>query len=178
MKKLIMFVMVLAISAPSLADDLNPPDWAGAPGTIYGIWNFDEESPSGDTGDPSIRDDYPEEGEMVPHDTHPEPEEMTEDSDTEGAHKYMMETWTEGWEWFESYQGRDGVITADVGWEFLMNNFEGSGTKLIRLQITWWPSEEAEFVEWYWSWNDEEGEEEWNGPGSGFICHANDGMYY
>ena len=21
-------------------------------------------------------------------------------------------------------------------------------------------------------------EEEWNGPGSGFICHANDGMYY
>jgi hypothetical protein len=21
-------------------------------------------------------------------------------------------------------------------------------------------------------------EEKWNGPGSGFICHANDGMYY
>ena len=151
--------MVLAISAPSMADDLNPPDWAGAPGTIYGIWNFDEESPSGDTEDPAIRDDYPEEGAMVPHDTHPEPEEMTQTSDTKGAHKYMIESWTEGWSWLEMYEGRDGVITADVGWEFFMNNFEGNGTKLIRLQITWWPSEEADFVQWYWSWNDEDDEE-------------------
>jgi len=63
MKKIIMFVMVLAIAAPALADDLNPPDWAGAPGTIYGSWNFEVEAPSGDTGG---REDYPEEGLMVP----------------------------------------------------------------------------------------------------------------
>ena len=88
MKKLLIFVMVLAISAPSLADDLNLPDWAGAPGTVYGIWNFptdlpdDPEAPYG-----SPYGDYPEEGEMVSHDTHPDPGEYYETIDTQGAHQ-------------------------------------------------------------------------------------------
>jgi hypothetical protein len=136
MKKLIMFVLVFSLSASAFADDLNPPDWAGAPGTIYGIWGFDDEAPSGDIGD---REDYPEEGAMVPHDTHPDPEEFAYTSDTEGAHQYMFQGYTERCTWLETYQGREGVLSAAVGWDFEMYNFEGSGTKLIRLQITSWP---------------------------------------
>ncbi len=146
MKKIIMFVMVLAISAPSLADDLNPPDWAGAPGTIYGIWNFDVEAPSGDTGPATSenREDYPEEGAMVSHAAHDDPCEFTDTSDTEGAHKYMRQDWTEGdWSWSATYQRREGVLSSEEGIGFTLNNFEGSGTKLIRLQITWWPLPEA-----------------------------------
>ncbi len=71
MKKIIMFVMVFAIAAPALADDLNPPDWALGPGTIYGIWGFPSQVGSGQVGD------YPEEGAMVPHATHPDPGEET-----------------------------------------------------------------------------------------------------
>ena len=136
MKQLIMFVLVFAISTFSLGDDLNPPDWAGAPGTIYGIWGFDEEAPSGYIGD---REDYPEEGAMVPHDSHPDPAEFEFTSDTEGAHRYMFQGYTEQCTWLETYQGREGVLSASVGWDFEMYNFEGSGTKLIRLQITSWP---------------------------------------
>ena len=133
--------MVLAISAPALADDLNPPDWAGGPGTIYGIWNFDVKSPSGETGSGAIREDYPEEGAMVPHGVNPDPAEFTETSDPCGAHKYMQQDWTEGagWSWSESFEGRDGVIS-NSGLGFTLNNFEGSGTKLVRAQITWWPA--------------------------------------
>jgi len=142
MKKIIMFVMVLAISAPALADDLNPPDWSCGPGTVYGIWNFDEESPSGDTADPAFREDYPEEGWMEPHDTYPNPEEHTETSDT-GAHQYMMQNYTDGetqdWWWLANYEGRKGVICASMGLGFELNNFPGDSTKLIRVQITWWP---------------------------------------
>jgi len=148
--------MVLAIAAPSLADDLNPPDWAGAPGTIYGIWNFNVESPSGDTDDPAEnRGDYPEEGKMVPHDTNPDPDEHTYTYDTVGAHKYMIQTEAYDWSWLASYEEREGVIFTEEGLGFYMNNFEGDGTKLIRLQITWWPSEEAEFVDWYVGWNND-----------------------
>ena len=145
MKKLVIFVVVFAISTSSLGDDLNPPDWAGAPGTIYGIWGFGEEAPSGDFDN---REDYPEEGAMVPHDSHPDPEEFEFTSDTEGAHRYMFQGYTEGCTWLETYQGREGVLSASVGWDFEMYNFEGSGTKLIRLQITSWP--EGGMIDEFW----------------------------
>ena len=128
-----MFVIVLAISAPALADDLNPPDWALGPGTIYGIWEF----PSEDSGQEG---DYPEVGEMVPHATNPDPEEMTGTSDPdEVAHQYMEVSYTAGATWVESHEGREGVVSH--GMSFWASNFPGACTKLIRLQVTWTGSE-------------------------------------
>jgi len=127
--------MVLAIAAPALADDLNPPDWAIGPGTIYGIWNF----PSADSGQEG---DYPEEGAMEPHATNPDPEELTSTSDPdEFAHQYMEVSYaSDDLEWLESHEGREGVMT-NGGMSFWANNFPGAGTKLIRLQVTWTGSE-------------------------------------
>ncbi len=134
MKKLIMFLMVLTISTPALADDLNPPDWALGPGTIYGIWEF----PSADSGQEG---DYPEVGEMVPHATNPDPEELTSTSDPdEVAHQYMEVSYASGASWLEDHEGREGVVSH--GMSFWANNFfPGEGTKLIRLQVTWTGSE-------------------------------------
>jgi hypothetical protein len=138
MKKLIMFVIVLAISAPALADDLNPPDWALGPGTIYGIWGF----PSADSGQEG---DYPEVGEMVSHATHPDPWELTDTSDPdEVAHQYMGIVYTSGVTWLASHEGREGVVT-DGGMSFGAYNFPGEGTKLIRLQVTWTGTETTMF---------------------------------
>ena len=126
MKKIIMFVMVLAISAPSLADDLNPPYWAGAPGTIYGIWEFPVKLPRG-TGLYHFfpYGDYPEEGEMVPHDTNPDPDEFTATVDTEGAHKHMTATSVEvAPTWKQVHEGREGVLVSPMAFELHVNNFE------------------------------------------------------
>jgi hypothetical protein len=150
MKKIIMFVMVLAISAPALADDLNPPDWAGRPGTIYGIWNFPTELPDGDGEMESFPfGDYPEEGLMVPHETNDDPCEYDETIDTEGvAHQHMMIVWGEhSPKWEESYEGRQGVLLPPSGFSPGSYNFAGNGTMLIRLQMTYFG--EGEIAEFY-----------------------------
>ncbi len=128
--------MVFAISAPALAENLNPPDWAGAPGTIYGIWEFPSAG-SGQVGD------YPEEGAMVPHDTNPDPDELDETIDTEGAHQHMMVVWTYEVSWLASHEGREGVVSG--GMSLGAYNFPGDGTKLIRLQLTYTGSETSFF---------------------------------
>ncbi len=141
MKKIIMFVMVLAISAPSLADDLNPPDWACGPGTVYGIWNFPAKwSGGGGTWEYFPFGDYPEEGKMEPHATHPDPDEFDETLDTEpAAHKHMMVPYVEqAPTWKATYEGRQGVLVGPHGWSLHSYSFRGSGKLLIRLQITWY----------------------------------------
>ena len=150
MKKIIMFVMVLAISAPALADDLNPPDWAGAPGTIYGIWNFPTELPDGDGEMESFPfGDYPEVGLMVPHETNDDPCEYDETIDTEvAAHQHMMIIWGEfSPTWEASYEGRQGVLLPHSGFSPGSYNFSGEGTTLIRLQMTYFG--EGEIAEFY-----------------------------
>ena len=78
MKKLIMFVMVFAIATPALAElgedaDLNPPDWAGAKGTLSGYWDFAEAlwETEGEYRIAPGKDQL-----MVPHATNQDPEEF------------------------------------------------------------------------------------------------------
>jgi len=154
--------MVLAISALSLADDLNPPDWAGAPGTIYGIFGF----PSADSGQIG---DYPEEGGMTSHDTHPDPEEYTNSSDPdEVAHQYMMLNEGGGDSWLASHEGREGVLEVSGGINFGNYNFPGEGSKIIRLQLTYTGSEMEIF------YFDAPPLDEWNGPASDYLIETID----
>ena len=46
MKKVLIALAVVALIAPAaLADDLNPPEWRGAPGSTFQHWNFDGVGP-------------------------------------------------------------------------------------------------------------------------------------
>jgi len=139
MKKIIMFVMVLVISAPALADDLNPPVWAGGPGTIYGIWNFPVEWPGAGYPEAFPYGDYPEEGAMVSHDTNPDPDEYDLTLDPEdAAHQHMAVPYGEiEPTWEADYEGRKGVLVSPMGFSLHSYNFAGSGTMLIQLQMTW-----------------------------------------
>jgi hypothetical protein len=162
MKKIIMFIMVLAISAPALADDLNPPDWAGAPGTIHGIWNF----PSAESGQYG---DYPEEGGMVSHDTHPDPGEYDDEDDPdpgEVAHQHMMINEGGAESWLANHEGREGVVTGEMN--FGNFNFPGEGSKIIRLQLTYTGSE----IEWFYF--DAPPLDEWGGPASDYLVETID----
>ncbi len=159
MKKLIMLLMCFVLCSVAVADDLDPPDWAGAPGTIYGVWGFGVDAPSGDAGWP---DDYPEEGLMTSHDFNPDPEEFGETSDTEGAHQYMINLWAGGEEeesvWHDEhndYPGRQGILEVMM-MSFDMYNFAGDGTKLIRLQVTWAGTKPPELG---WGWEPPETED-------------------
>jgi len=142
--------MVLAISAPALADDLNPPVWSLGPGTIYAIWGFPSKVGSGQVGD------FPEEGAMVPHATHPDPEEETGTSDPdEIAHQHMVIDWApDSDNWLASHEGREGVVSG--GLNFSAYNFPGEGSKIIRLQLTWTGTETGTF------WFAADGMPEWS----------------
>ena len=158
MKKLIMFVMVLAIVTPAIGEDiidLQPPSWAGAPGTLYGYWDFAEALWGGEG---EWRIDPAKDQLMVPHGTNPDPEEF---DDGEGG--YMYQYWTGGDAvWHEEYDPgggigiREGVLVVNA-MSFDMNNFAGDGTKLVRLQFV---HTGGQFEGLGWGWFSGAGEQE------------------
>jgi len=127
MKKLIMLIMLFGLCSVVLAEDLNPPPWAGAPGTLYGTFNFDEAL----WEDDDWRLDAAENQLMVSHGTNPDPEEFDDD---EGG--YMYQYYVDGGTWHDEYEGREGVLALDMGLSFDIQNFPGDGTKRIRIQMT------------------------------------------
>jgi hypothetical protein len=160
MKKLIMFVMVLAIVTPSLAEeylyDLYPPPWAGAAGTLYGTWDFTEEITIIEGGE--WRPDAAENFLMVAHATN----EIEENWDAEEEGVYMLQGYigdvgTAEEKWHESYDPgggvgiREGVLLVNF-FTFDCTNFVGDGTKVIRLQLVH-TGDPLEGVEVGWEWS-------------------------
>ncbi|MHC4498054.1 MAG: LamG-like jellyroll fold domain-containing protein [Planctomycetota bacterium] len=190
---LITFVLVLSFGTNALAEDLHIPYWAGAPGTIYGVWNFPETAPSGDygsgdaavSGEGDFAQDYPEEGLMISHNSNPDPDEFSSTYDTGGAHKYMIQTWANNAQHEDTYQGRNGVVRA-TAMAFDMKDFHGEGEKLVRIQITWFGDPEAEwwaikaygddpfYDEWYGPWYEEWHVGDDNDLGGGWILSTFD----
>jgi hypothetical protein len=140
MKKLIMFVMVFAIAIPSVADDRNPPDWAGGENCTYAIWEFTE--------DPGT------DGVYIPADDYAGSEESHFDGWEYEEQLAAMEEHT----WQATYEGREGVaIVPSYGevW-FGVNNWDSPGEhKRIQIQIVvfgfeGFESETADSGTWYW----------------------------
>jgi hypothetical protein len=154
---LISFVLVLGLCSNALAEDLNLPPWAGAPGSVYILEEFNEESPSTYA---NAWANMPEAQLMVPH-----PQGYFIDPDrlaflwddfenvVEAYGEYVSPVWgIQGWittdgVWLDEYQGRDGVLQCP-GFGFELANFEGEGTKHIWIQmVTRGPALEGAEVE-------------------------------
>ena len=147
--------MILAIATSALAEDLNPPEFAGATGSMKGIWAFDEDAP----GDPDWpRLDAPDEPmEVIEHAEREGPEDLQllYEDEFEAEYPGLDFTGIYGWQnsagdpqnapatpavWEENFQGRSGVLTGVSMFGFDFNNFEynATGHKDISVQITWY----------------------------------------
>jgi hypothetical protein len=152
MKKLIMFVMILAIATPALAVD---PNWVGAPGSMYLSWTYDEAPPGELFGEEGGMLDAPDEQEVTPHPTREGPEDLQEEFLEEFAGEYPELDFTGiyGWHgfvepfdfrvtpsWAEEFATRDGVLTGVGYFGFYINNFEfnTTGHKDFSVQVTWY----------------------------------------
>ncbi|MHC4690626.1 MAG: hypothetical protein ACYS5F_13465 [Planctomycetota bacterium] len=152
---LLMFLFTF-VATTAFAEDMRTPYWAGAPGSIYGVYTYEDDFPNGpgvgnqggthDAGtvfsgsctDPVC--DYPEIGAVVPHASNEYPPEWTYTYDTKGAHQHFIQTWVNEGVWHEEYEGRQGVMeTWGSCWE--LKNFTGPGTKRVRIQITFFGGE-------------------------------------
>ncbi|MHC4214231.1 MAG: hypothetical protein ACYSWP_12760 [Planctomycetota bacterium] len=154
MKKLVTLVMILAIATPALAEDLNPPEWAGAPGSMKAYWTYDEDAP----GDPDWpRLDAPDEPmEVTPHSEREGPEDLQllYEEEFEGEYPGLDFTGVYALQngagdpqvtetpavWESTFQGHSGVLTGITMMGYEINNFEynSEGHKDVLIQITWY----------------------------------------
>ena len=144
--------MVLAIATPALAGD---PEWAGAPGSMYLSWTYDEEPP-GDFGEEGGMLDAPDEQEVTPHPTREDPEDLQQEylDGFVGEYPGLDFTGIYGWHgfvepfdftvtpsWTQTFAERYGVLTGVGYFGFYIKNFEfitGTGHKDFSVQITWY----------------------------------------
>ncbi|MHC4254538.1 MAG: hypothetical protein ACYSUL_02825 [Planctomycetota bacterium] len=144
-KKFVLLMFLLTfVGTAAFAEDLNPPPWAGAPGSVYVLEEFNEDSPEVSF---NSWGNIPEDQLMVPH---PEGYEIDpdryewlwEENETvvEAYGEYESPVWSnQGWktnraEWHETYEGRQGVFQTP-GFGVAITNFEGEGTKYIWIQM-------------------------------------------
>jgi len=110
---LISFVLALSLGSNALADDVSPPEFAGAPGSGVAFWELDI-----DPGDDSIdATDYAYNPEM--------------------AEPYINGELYSGWEWIEGEQ----KLLLDGGGDFMFNlsTPEGDGPFLtLHIQMTFY----------------------------------------
>jgi hypothetical protein len=143
-KFVLLMFLVTFVGTASFAEDLNPPPWAGAPGSVYVLEEFNEDSPAFSF---NAWANIPEDQLMVPHPEgywiNPDRSEwLWEDFENVREHygEYESPVWSnQGWktnraEWHEEYEGRHGVFQTP-GFGVEIANFEGEGTKHIWIQM-------------------------------------------
>lgn len=114
MKKLIALALVALIAPAALADDLNPPEWRGAPGSTFQHWTFD-------TAPADMASIAPD----VDQNPYGDPR--------------LIDSYSTSSEWLEMYEGRQGVWHAY--WDFwidLPNDPEPRPFKDILVQFTYY----------------------------------------
>jgi len=124
-------MFLMACVAPALADDLNPPDWVGAEGSSYAIWNFDE-----NYGIDNIF--YPEEY-VGDEESHVHADSIWGEEGPGGQPLAAFATWDGEIEWQADYQDRQGVA-GEVGEMFgVINNYprDIGRFKRMRIQVTY-----------------------------------------
>jgi len=128
MKKLIMFVMVLAIATPAVAEDLNPAFWRGAPDSTYVNWTFDVEY-----GEDTIF--YPEESVFADEENHNHPDSLwgVEGPGVEALAAFA--TWGGEIGWIDNHEGRQGVTTPVGEMLGFVNNSPRDLEKFKRMRI-------------------------------------------
>ncbi len=144
MKHCIVAMIVLCLSLPTLADDINIPSWRSLPGSTFSVWSYDDDAPDDDIFPRLDVPDYssfvwgtgleiPEfkyaEGELDPED----PTDFASQLFAEDA--YHFDT--------VDASGRDGIMEFNGAFSYDLNNFSDfDSSKIIQVQMTWKSADE------------------------------------
>lgn len=147
-RKLLFLIAVLGLVGTVWADDPNPPEWRGEPGSTVSHWTYDAPPVREDVDFPRL--DAPEIYSYVSHPAKDDPDNFVQraideywDVDyPEGDYEaFAMQLWGE-YEWQETYKGRTGVLAPFDGGSWDIFNFWSQPPqpeKLIWIQMTWAP---------------------------------------
>jgi len=128
-KLIYLIVLVLGLAGNTMAEDLSIPYWAGAPGSTYAIWEFEDDA----VDDAWLATVY-----VGDEENHIHPESIWYREGTGGDELAAFATW--GMSRLDSYEGRSGVVEIDGG-EILsvINNYPRDLDKFkrIRIQVTY-----------------------------------------